>query len=331
MPFISKHFNLKRSLCGLLLVILIFVFSGLGVLAVPKSTKATLPTFDIPEKVNKVIIAVWKMAVFPLVKRIMINIATRGDFGVTWDDIKTWLWKDLAFQTLESVLNTYGYTLCSRFSANIRIALAQSVAPPGVRPWCTFDQSWAAQTVKEALTEGTDVAWAKARRDFFKNISLTARGSNNMYGKWFETRDTFHSKLARLEGDYQVELLMNNGFFGSRDCSKWKPKGRYDLNRDGIKQPEECPVRTPGQTISHLIAKRYSNLEEGSIRSVVMTDLLAVFAQILDTWLNDAVRGITSKINEWKTDQEREAAIEYQEKTSKQRVGENRLIPIPEE
>jgi len=305
-----------------------FVTSGLGVLAYPKPAKAVLPAIDLMEIINKVILIVWKTVIFPLLKKIILSVITKGDFPITLDAFKEWLYKDLGFQILEAILNQYGLTLCSRFSANIKLAIQKHLAAEWA-PTCTWDESWLAKTLEDCLRTGEEACWAKIRADALKSVRLTFSGSNNEFFKWFDVQDTFYSRKAKEEGDLRLEIQANSGFLGKRDCSKWK-KETHDFNGDGKMQENECPLMTAGESIAKMI-EPYGPMQDSSMKSVIWSDMVSLLAQIIDTLLSDAVGGMVNKINTWKSNQQRKAATEYQEAKTQQKMGQNKPLEVPAE
>lgn len=327
MFFFNHHSYIKRSIFIVILSIFCFVTSGLGILAFPKPKVVEAQWVDIQELLNKVLLIVWKSVLFPLLRKIILSVITTGDFPMSLDEFTQWLYKDLGFQIVEAILNQYGLTLCSKFSMNIKIALTQSLSA-GWAPDCTFDESWLATTIEDCIRTGEEACWAKVRKDFLKSFTLTAMGSNNQFGKWFEFKDTFYSRKARKEGDFRAELQIGTGFLGRRDCDKWTK--RNDLNQDGQMQPDECPIVTPAGSVAPIVNK-YGEINSSALKSAVWTDMVSLTLEVVQTLLNEAIRGAVGEINEWKSNQERKATTEYQEIKTQQRMGENKPIAIPEE
>lgn len=322
MLFLNRHQNIKKTFLIGLLMVLLFVTSGLAVLAYPKKADAQLPTMDLRQILNNILVGIWKAVVFPLIQKIVVGFLTTGEFPMTGDEMLTWLYKDLAFQTLEVILNQFNITLCTEFSANVRLAL-QNITSDEYTPDCTFDESWLATTIEEAVLEGSDAAWAKVKSDFLGSFSINVETSNNVYSRWFEVQDTFRSERARAEGDLRLELGANTGFLGRRDCSQWQ-ESRDDRNNDGERQDNECPVTSPGESVSSLF-NGYEVLQGASAGSEVLADLVGLLGTIIDLVINQAIGGIAKAIESGRSDTERSAAEEYQEVRS-QRTGENQTI-----
>jgi hypothetical protein len=331
MFFFNHHLYLKRSVFVIFLLVFCFVTSGLGVLAFPKPTEAGIPATvlaDIPSWLDKILLAIWKAVLFPILKNIVITFLTSGDFAINWSEFVKWSYQELAFQTIEGFLNEAGLTLCSRFSFDIKIALMKTFSKDYSDQFpCTWEQSQLVQMFEEAIeTE----SWLPIYRDGLKMFSLTARDTNNEFSRWWNYQDTVQSRIARREGDYRFELLLNNGFLDSRDCSKWR-KELHDFNNDGEKQEEECPRRSLGGATAAYMNDRYGKIEGAMVETQAWSDVLTLLAMGIDTVLNDMVHGVVDEINEWKSSEEREAAKEIQEIKTQQKTGENNLIPVPSE
>lgn len=320
----KRHHILKKLLLVGLVAVFCFVASGLGVLALPKKAKAIGPVFDIKQILNNILVAIWKSVLFPLIKEIIIGWITTGEFPMTMDEFKTWLYEDLLFQTLESVFNEFAnFSLCARFSANIRIALGQNELSDE-KPECTYDESELAQMVEDMVRAGdSEEAWSEIGEDFLGNFAITAQGSNNQYGAWYETQDRFYAQSRRTEDDLRLEVGANRGFLGQRDCSRWTEAN--DQNGDGERQDNECPLQTTGESAASAL-ESYNTLEEGTIGSEVFSDLIALFGQVIDLVINKAISGGISAISNWKSSKDRSSVQEYQQAQEAQRVGDNRVI-----
>jgi hypothetical protein len=327
----KKHHIFKKLLLIGLVSIICFVTSGLGVLALPKKADAIGPVFDIKQILNNLLVSIWKSVIFPLIKEIVVGYITTGEFPMDMDSFKTWLYEDLLFQTLESVVGQFSdFSLCADFSMNVRIALGNELAVDD-QPDCTYDQSELAGMTERIIRaeqdsgEGAEALWDEINSNYLSGLFQTSLGSNNQYGAYAEAQERFSAQARRTEDDLRLEVSANRGFLGQRDCSQWE-EGSHDLNHDGEMQENECPLQTTGETVAGAL-EGYNRLEEGSIGSEVFADLIGFLGSIVDLLINKAVSAGISAITGGST-QERSAATEYRQavETSSQGVGENRAF-----
>lgn len=337
MFILEKYKSLKTSIIIGLLVILLFVSSGLAVLAYPKPVKAAanpaslwaMKTVDIEAWLERILLGVWKAVFYPLLRRIVISLITRGDFGITWNELKTWFWKDLVFQIAEQTLNQFGLTLCFRLSANIKIALMRSIAPE-YKPNCTYERSEIAQLMASCVKKGTKACWARVRRDFWGAWSLSVTTDSNQFGAWWSVKNAVYGEKGKRERQYELEILSNKGFLGARDCTRGK-----DLNHDGKIDPQtECPIVTPGTAIASMVAGEPKRLQEGTLKSEVVYDLMALFGMSIDLILTQLLGGMLESVEHWRRENYKEASEDYYKAvsgggTEEKHIGENQTIPIP--
>ncbi len=332
----KKHHIFKKLLLISLIGIVCFVASGLGVLAMPKKAKAIGPVFDIKQILNNLLVSIWKSVIFPLIKKIVIGYITTGEFPMDMDSFKTWLYEDLLFQTLESVVGQFSnFSLCADFSMNVRIALGNETAlntgDGSDQPDCTYDQSNLAQMLERVITAeqdtggGGEALWDEINHNYLSGLFQTSLGSNNQYGAYIDAQERFATQSTRTANDLRDEASANRGFLGTRDCSQWTAESN-DTNHDGEMQENECPVQTTGETIAGAL-ESYNTLEQGSVGSEVFADLLGFLGQIVDLLINKAVSAGISAITGG-SKQKRSAATEYKQaiETATQGVGANRAF-----
>ena len=333
--FRKNHIFKKLLLIGLIGIIC-FVTSGLGVLALPKKAEAIGPVFDIKQILNNLLVSIWKSVIFPLIKEIVVGYITTGEFPMDMDSFKTWLYEDLLFQTLESVVGEFSdFSLCADFSMNINIALGNELALSDSngngQPDCTYDQSELAQMTERIIRaeqdsgEGAETLWDEINSNYLSGLFRTSLGSNNQYGAYIEAQERFSAQTSRTGDDLKVEVSANRGFLGQRDCSQWE-KDEHDSNHDGEMQENECPTQTTGETVAGAL-EGYNTLEEGSIGSEVFADLIGFLGSIVDLLINKAISAGISAITGGST-KKRSAATEYRQamETSSQGVGNNKAF-----
>ncbi|MBU1167434.1 hypothetical protein KKC60_03440 [Patescibacteria group bacterium] len=341
MKFLAKF---KNILSVVLIILIVFVFSGIGVFATPKPAQATWPTIDLGKLANDVIVAVWKFAVFPLIKSLVLKVAS-GDLSLNGLEILNWGSKEMWFQSLQSALYSYtGFSLCSDIKMNMRIAFARS-ASPGVGgaggayvPDCTFDRSIIKKTL-DAINElekqgkaGQDT-WKILETEFNKRFALSLTGQNNDFSTWFGMRTTAAEQMAQKEQNYRFELMVNQGFFGARDCSNIKPdtkvaaaKGDTKGNKksSAVKKPidkyRDCRVKSPGLVFAENAKKSISGLQQGTIQAQAYQDMITLTALTIDTIIQTALTGLWTSPN-----QSAPKGTEFQ------MSGQNRAVEIPKE
>ncbi|NQV00230.1 MAG: hypothetical protein HQ538_05815 [Parcubacteria group bacterium] len=292
----------------------------------PKKAQAVGPVFDIKAILNNLLVSIWKSVLFPLIKEIIIGYITTGEFPMSMDEFKTWLVEDLLFQTMESVFNEFAnFSLCSEFSMNIRIALGQNELAPDRQPNCTYDQSQWMQIIEHAVDAeredglGGEVLGEELRQEFFRSFHLSAQGANNQYGAWWEVQDRVTAEATRQEDQYNVELSANRGFLGQRDCSRGE-----DENNDGEVSGVECTTVTTGETVAGSL-ESYNNYTEGAIHTEVFSDLIALFGNVIDLVINQAIEGGISALSKAGKNKNKNSVTEYMEASeTSQSIGGNR-------
>jgi hypothetical protein len=285
------------------------------------------PGFDIKAILNNLLVSIWKSVLFPLIKEIVVSYITTGEFPMNMDEFKTWLVEDLLFQTMESVLNEFAnFSLCAEFSMNIRIALGQNELAPDDQPDCTYDQSVWMEKLEKAYQAGEEggngmaVLGEDLRDTFFENFTISAQGANNQYGSWWNVQDRVTAEATRQENQYNVELSANRGFLGQRDCSRGE-----DRNDDGEVSGDECPTTTTGESVATAL-ESYNNYTEGAIQTEVFSDLIALFGNVIDLVINQAIKGGISAISSWGSKKGKRNSVDEYRMESMQKIGDNLTI-----
>lgn len=278
--------------------------SAVSKLSATSGLLGSIPVVETRSPIDEVLVGVWKSSIYPLIRRLVISLITKGDFGLTWEGIKDWFYKDLIFQTAERILNQLGLSLCAKFSLQIRVALMQSLVPLEP-PACTFQQSEFAQIIDDALTKGGEAAWARIRRDFFSMFYLSLQPQNNQFTNYWSVKSKIITASSREQEDIKFELALGEGFLGTKDCSK-------DRDGDGkIQSPEDCITVTPGQYLSKMIFGEAERVEQATLSSQVSSDMLALSAMSIDLLINQFIGGVFQDINKWARGQSEKAAQEY--------------------
>lgn len=353
----------KKIISVVLLVLVVFIGSGLGVLSQPKVAKATWPTIDIAKIANDVLVAIWKFAIFPLIKKLVLKLAS-GDLSLNGLEILNWAVNDLWFQSMQAILyNFTGVSLCADIKMNIRVAFAQAGAPGTYIPECTFDRSLIKkgldtlqQLQKEGLT-GTE-KWKIFEREFTQRFGASLEGSNNDYTTWFGLRSNAIEQMAKKEQNYRFELLVNQGFFGARDCQNIKPdtktaaaeaaggKANANTAKDAaatagaaaaggaagatgaktVDKYRDCRIKSPGLMFAEEAKQNISGLKQGSLEATAIQDMIALTGLTIDTIIQTTLTGFWNQLtNTGSTGQSLPSGTNYQSS------GQNRTIEIPKE
>ncbi|MBU1118632.1 hypothetical protein KKH43_01985 [Patescibacteria group bacterium] len=338
----------KKVLLIVLIVSVVFVSSGLAILSQPKTAHAaTWLTIDLDARLNKVLVMIWKFAIFPLVKKFVMKFAT-GDLSINGMEILTWFIKDLYFQSFQAVLLTYtGFSLCSDIKANVRVAFAKAGVPGTYKPECTFDRSLIKKSVDAmaAINKAGGVTpelLKQAEREFMNRFTIKLEGENNDLSTWFGIRSNASQQFQKSEQNYRFELLVNQGFFGARDCknvnqqkttkaqqAKTSKKVKKTATpKKPVDKYKDCRIKTPGLMFAEDAKKSIADLKKGTIQSVVLEDLVALTALFIDQVLETSVTGIWNSLSNAGTPDQKQ---EQTQGSGFDRSGQNRSIPIPQE
>lgn len=322
--------SFRKILIPILMFVILFVFSGLGILAQPLPADA-LWNIDLitNEKIGWLLLTIWKLAIYPIIKDLVIKIATL-DFSITGQDVFSWLFETLVFQTAEAVMLTYtGFSLCANIQVNFRLAMMRATAPD-YQPWCTWDRSlikkyW--DFANRIYDSDSDEVWQVLKDEYFNTFSFEMRDANNVYGSWFSVKDNIETQLKKKQQNYVIELLGNNGFLGGRDCSQG-----IDANKNGkIDNPEECKLMSPGQYLANEVNLGAGKIaKDHTLGAAIWSDVLTLMSLFVDTAIGTALTGVIGAISQ--------AANGYSEDygnlettTEYTQTGENQIIPIPQE
>lgn len=263
------------------------------------------------ECTNDILLALWKLVVFKMIRQITLNLVTKGDFGITWEEVKEWFYKDVVFQAAESVLNKLGLSLCTKFSLSVQIALYQSVAIGYYEPQCTFDQSEWAQVVADAFEKNTNAAWARLRGDFWNSFSVSTQAQQNEFGNFWIARSAIMEERDQKQDAVAKELSYSvGGVLGRRECEE-------DPKNPGKPDPTRCRVVTPGMMVSQTLFQDYTTAKEATFQSQAMADMAALLAEITDIVINQYVSGGVDKFEGWRKGQAEEAARDYNSASQK--------------
>lgn len=257
------------------------------------------------ECANDILKALWKTVIFKLIRQVTLNLVTKGDFGMSWDEIQDWFYKDVVFQAAELVLNKLGLSLCTRFSLSVQIALYQSVATGYYEPSCTFDQSEFAQIIDDAFTKGNDAALARIRKDFWSSFSVTTQPQQNEFSNFWVVKNAITEQRDQKQDIVARELSYSvGGVLGQRECKE-------DPKNPGTIDPTTCKVKTPGMMVSQVIMGDYAQAKDASFKSTAMADMGALLGEVLDIVVNQAVTGGVEKFEGWRKGQVEDAARDY--------------------
>lgn len=343
MFFFSRHKIFQRVICVVILVLFLCVTNFalfekqaqaqvggmVGAMAGGSGCISTVITAtpiwgkQMAECANQIMIGIWKASIFPFLKRIVLNLVLKGDFGLTWDSVKDWIYQDLVFQTIEQVLKQVGLSLCARLSVNLRLALYQTTSPD-YYPKCTYQQSEIAQVVGEFIKDPKAGA-QRLRRDFFGMFYFSTQPSYNQFGQYWLVKDIVAGKISQQQNDIKLELMFSNGFLGTRDCK--------DKNGDGrIDRPQECTVTTPGKWVADRIVGDQAQKEQALFTSQALADLGALSGEVIDLLANRAITGLFNDLNDSFRSQVEDAekdrikALEKEKSQNQAVTGGNRII-----
>lgn len=331
----------KKFFIVLLMATTIFTVSGLGVLSQPKQADAFWFVTDVGEELNRVLVAIWKFAIFPILKKLVMKIAT-GDLNINGQELLNDFAK-AGFQVAQAVmLERTGFSLCSDIRGNFRIAFARLADNTRYIPSCTLDRSKLVQAgaaiVDFAQRGGTATEAFKAlEREFTQRFSLSLQGENNDYNAWYGLRSNFLEKVQKKEEDYRFELLVNQGFFGARDCSnithqneteaqKQKKSTVKKGNVKTVDKYKDCRIKSPGLLFAEDAKKSIQGLKQGSVQAQSLQDIIALTGLFVDQLIETSLKGIWGAINSnfADTNQSPESTG-----TNAQRTGSNQQISIP--
>lgn len=330
----------SKALIIFLGITIIFVFSGLGILAMPKPAKAW-PVFDWKKLIENVLLAIWKFAIYPLLQKIIITAITKGDWFLTEEELKKWAIQDLAFQTANAVFSGItGVTLCASINQNIKLGLSKLAANLGkYTPSCTYDRSELVSIMKADPEKQSELI----RKKLFQSIAISTVGANNDVGLSFEAFGAIVDKAGTKKDTTKNELSLN-GLLTTRDCScdvKYLIKSGFDwgsatkkvmCDADGkMVSPEFRPAACKKKTIDGELAATIKKNGGAAgdqfgqtLKSQVLLDLIVLAKMAVSSAVETHVMNPLQKwlASHLVTEQPTLAP-------SYSRSGENRLIEYP--
>lgn len=319
--------------------ILVFVFSGIGVFAIPKPVQAQWITIkDLGKFIENILLAIWKFAIYPLLKKIVITAVTKGDWGITKEEIEKWAERDLAFQAANSVFKQItGVDLCFPLNATLKLSISKFVQNDKIT--CTYDRS----ELVTLLNMDPDKRSAELRKKLYNSLQLSMSGSNNqMFLALDATTSALNKKNAKSTSVKQ-ELTNGFGLLSTRDCSVqgsrsvWRAKGKkeheIDANGDNYVdakyRPEYCRKTGIDGQLAETIKKNggAAGDEFGqTLKSQVLLDLIAVGKMAISSAVEEhAVKPLQKWLKEKLLGTDETAAPNIS------RSGENQLIEYPTE
>lgn len=342
---------LKKFTVIILMATTVFAVSGLGVLAHPKPAKAAAwLTVDIDEQLNRVLVAIWKFAIFPILKKLVVKFAS-GDLSINGLDVINQL-ANSGFQALQAVMLTYtGFSLCSDIKGNLRTAFARAGTPGDYIPSCTLDRSKLAKTIitiGQAGVNGGDVGKAilDAEKKFISQFAVSLQGSNNDFGTWFGLRSNHAQQYAKQQQNYRFEVLVNQGFFGARDCGKLNVPGSTKAETEAsprvkktakkakkgaeaatIDKYKDCRIKSPGLMFAEDAKKSIEGLKQGSIQATAIQDIIALSGLFIDTLIETSLTGFWNAVTNTGTTSQQSSESQG---SDFQRTGENRQVEWPQ-
>lgn len=333
----------KKFIIVLLMAVTVFTVSGLGILSQPKPAEAVWFTTDVGEQLNKVLVAIWKFAIYPILKKLVMKIAT-GDLNINGAELLA-DFGNAGFQVAQAIILNYtGFSLCSDIKGNFRIAFARLVDNTNYIPTCTADRSKLVQAgryiIELAQRGGTATEGFKAvEQAFLERFSVSIQGDNNDYGSWFGLRSNFLEQIQKKEENYRFELLVNQGFFGARDCSNVRlqnankteaaksatvKKGKVAT----VDKYRDCRIKSPGLLFAEDAKKSIQGLKQGSIQAQSLQDIIALTGLFVDQLIETSLKGIWGAISGNFADSNQSPESTG---TNAQRTGSNQQIQIPKD
>lgn len=338
----------KKIISIILIASFVFTASGLGILSQPKTASAAAwLTIDIDARLNKILVAIWKFAVYPILKKLVLKIAA-GDLSINGLELVTTGLKNLAFQGLQATMLAYtGFSLCSDIRGNLRVAFARAGTPGDYVPDCTFDRSLVKKSIdvvrRLEATGGTpDKVFKVLEGELVGRFSASLQDSNNDYNTWFGLRTNFAEQLQKKQENYRFEILVNQGFLGARDCGKLNFPGATKAETEAaskvkktskktkaktVDKYRDCRIKSPGLMFAEEAKKNIDGLKQGSIQATAVEDLIALTALFIDTLIDTSLTGFWNAVTNTGTS----ATSASESKGSDfQRTGQNKKTVLPE-
>jgi len=266
---------------GIIIILISIICVSSAAIFTPKKAEATAPVavvVNAPDAWDHIQVAVWKFAVYPLFKQLMLTMLTGGDFKMSWDSVKNWLINDLAFQTLDATLRAYtGYSLCIDIKINMQLALRDAVAPE-YTPLCRPEDSKIWGLADTLINDGSDAAWLRVKDEYYRSFFFNLTSQDNDVNQWFAIQDNAEQEKNKKQQHIYLELLANDGILGKRICP---PNYKGD--------PANCPIASPGNTVSHLLKTEFSSQSDSLLKTQIKEDLFALAGSGVQMLLNQIV------------------------------------------
>ncbi len=331
----------NKALIIFLGITILFVFSGLGVFAIPKPAKA-FPVFDWKKLIENVLLAIWKFAIYPLLQKIVITAITKGDWFLTEEEIKKWATQDLAFQAANAVFSQItGVTLCVKINQNIKLGLNNMAASLNkFTPSCTYDRSEIAAFIQADPEKQSEML----KKKFFASIQITNTGANNDVGLTLEAAGAIIDKVGSKSGKVGEELSLN-GLLTTRDCScdmAYIKKLGYNFGTDKeteavvcdggkvdkIFQPDACKKKTVDGELAETIKKNGGAAGDQfgqTLKSQLLLDLIGLAKMSISSAIEThALTPLQKWLAKHLVSEQPTLAPSYS------RSGENQLIEYPD-
>jgi len=341
----KRHNILKKVLLVSFTLCLLFVFSGLGVLSVPKPAQAQwLVLKNIGELLEHVFLAIWKYAIYPLLKKVIISLIVNGDWGMTAEELSKWAYQDLAFQTVNAIFkSTTGFSLCTKISDWLKMSITLWVAPD-YTPDCTYDNSDLMKLLEDLADdpEAIKERLKGLRKDLFGAIINSNTKSNNEIGLSLDTMAIATDRDAEARAGMKSELAAGDGLLATRSCkvdeTYIKSQGQkidiVDKNRDGIVDSDFQPGFCRKTALEGWASDAIKNASAASpealqvVTSEVLTDLLSLTGMAISTAIeHHALNPLKQYLVDSLLDDDSSSLAETQQ--GAQKTGKNRLITYP--
>lgn len=331
-----------RVLLLALIACVVFVFSGLGVFAFPEPAQAGWPSTtiaDLDKLIENILIAVWKLAIYPLLKNIFMSLASGSDWMMTSEQFAQWLLKDVVFQAANVIFKKItGFSLCVNLNLNLQIALTKFVKED-YTPDCKYEHS----KIVKLLTQDPAESMDELRKKMPEMLDASVSGSNNDIGLSLDAAMDIFDESSKKSTTAEDELFSGKGLFSTRDCSinaaQAKEYGEsltwIDSDKDGMvdksMRPDHCRKTSVEGQLAEAIKKNdgaSGDVLGQTLKSQMLLDVIAIgkmaLGQAIETYALDPLK-------KWLADYLLDAGSETSTAVapSYSSTGENRLIEFP--
>jgi len=323
-----------------------FVCSGLGVFAFPKPVEAGWPTLtlkNLGKLIEDILIAIWKLAVYPLIKDMIMAAATNSDFMMTSEQFEKWILQDVVFQAANVVFKQMtGFSLCATINWNLRLAITKFVKDD-YTPDCTYDRSEIAKlivgdiSVKDKMDE--------VRKKLPGMLDSSVSDSNNDINMSLDAMINIMDESGKKEESGKQELFSGKGLLTTRDCTTTSAKAKeygftlkgLDADGDGkVDQefrPDYCRKTTVEAQLAEAIKKNEGAASEEfgqTLKSQVALDMLALVKMAISSAIETyALDPLKKYLSEYLVDSGSDTGTTIAPTPNYSRSGENRLIEFP--